>query len=260
MTPLSADLAATLRRALAAHRSGQWTRAAAGYEQILLAQPDYPEVLQLLGTVRFQTGDAASAVTLLERVIALQPLNAAPHVSLALVFQSVRRFQDALGHLTRALELNPAVPDVLVMRGNVLRELDRHAAALADYEAALRLRPDNPEALNNRGNLLRHFHRHDEALESYARAIALRPGFAEAHVNRGNGLRELNRLDAAREAYQRALEIVPDSVRVHRSLASVTPLTRDGALYRALQSFAPPRNGTLATGSHRAAFRARATR
>ena len=237
MTTLSATLTATLRRALTAHRAAEWAQAAADYETILQADSDHHEVLQLLGTVRFETGDFASAEDLLRRAIALKPLDPAPYVSLAMVLRAAQRYKDALAPLDHALELQPAVPDVLVMRGNVLQELGHSAPALADFNEVLRLRPDDPAALNNRGNLLRHFNRQDEALADYDRAISLRPDFAEAHSNRGNALRELNRIDDAREAYRRAVELAPQTVRFHRNLASVTRLTREAPAYLALDAF-----------------------
>ena len=54
----------------------------------------------------------------------------------------------------RALELNPAVPEVHHNLGNILRDLGRLHESAACYRRALELRPDYPEAHNSLAMLL----------------------------------------------------------------------------------------------------------
>jgi tetratricopeptide (TPR) repeat protein len=78
-------------------------------------------------------------------------------------------------------------------RGNALRGLKRFDEALASLDRAIALRPNYAEAFNNRANVLRDLERFDEALESYERAIALKRDYAEALRNRASLLDDLER-------------------------------------------------------------------
>ncbi|MEO8023383.1 tetratricopeptide repeat protein [Polaromonas sp.] len=162
------DQAAKLAAALALHQQGQLDQAAMLYQEILQAQPQHFEALQLLATIALQQKSPEAAVSLFDQ----------------------------------ALAINPRHPSALNNRGNALRDLKRPADALESYDRALKIKPDYAEALSNRGAALRDLNRSAEALESCDRALAIKPGFADALSNRGAALQDLKRLKEEPDAAQ----------------------------------------------------------
>jgi tetratricopeptide (TPR) repeat protein len=207
MPQVRANLAEIFQQAIALHRRGLLTQAAAHYQNILQCRPEHFDALHMLGVIEYQSGRYEPAMRLIEQAIALQPQQAAPYGNLALVLQALKRPAQALRHLTHALHLSPGNPEILGNRGNVLHDLHRYAEALADYEEVLCVQPDSPKALNNRGNALHSLKRPHEALASYERALALQPDNADVLNNRGNVLRDLRRLEEALASYDRALQL-----------------------------------------------------
>ena len=61
------------------------------------------------------------------------------------------RFDAALWHLSRAIELKPGYAEAFYNRGTALMALQRIDDALADFAKALASKPDYPEAAWNRG-------------------------------------------------------------------------------------------------------------
>jgi tetratricopeptide (TPR) repeat protein len=109
------DIAAQLAAARERHRAGAIDEAAAIYQTVLLAEPENPRALYLLGVANLQRGGAEGAIALLERASAASPGDAEVHNTL----------------------------------GEALRVLGRNAAAAAEFRAALQLAPDHPHAAAN---------------------------------------------------------------------------------------------------------------
>ncbi len=96
-----------LSEALEHHRRGHLDRAASAYEAALAENPDQPEVLHLLGLVSLQRGNAARAVALIARAVALRPAEAAFHASLAEAYWASGAADRAIGCYHAALRLKP---------------------------------------------------------------------------------------------------------------------------------------------------------
>ncbi len=138
-----------------------------------------------------------------------------------MVLHRLKRFEEALTALDRALEVQPHDAEALVSRGAVLYELKRYDEALASLERALTLRPDHAMAFYNRGAVLHQLERFEEALKSHQRGLALRPGYVPGLFNQGTTLNELKQFEGAVESFDRAIEIKPDyaDALVNRGLA-----------------------------------------
>lgn len=86
---------------------------------------------------------------------------------------------------TKALELKPDYPDVLINRGNKYREKKEYTLAIADYNRAIELRPNDADAVSNRGATYYMLGDYDQTLLDYNKAISLKPTHAAAFVGRG---------------------------------------------------------------------------
>ena len=173
------------------------------------AQQD-PEATFQKAFALLDAGRLEEAVELFDRVVALVPGAAAPHVCRADALQDLRRFEAAVASYDRAIALEPGVPEIYSNRGVALQRLGKFAAAVASYDQAIALNAGHAQAWSNRGNALRSLARYDEALASYDRAIALEPDYAPAYANRAGALEELDRRAEAVASYEKAVALAPD--------------------------------------------------
>jgi hypothetical protein len=127
----------------------QWfTRAIVHYQRVIAHHPDQPSVLQNLGAALLATGDAASAIPPLERVVTLSPESGLAHLLLATALFDVRASPDrVIVHARHAVALLPTDKDALLLlaralgvRGNLTEgwEVIARARSLdpSDVEAA----------------------------------------------------------------------------------------------------------------------------
>jgi predicted O-linked N-acetylglucosamine transferase (SPINDLY family) len=205
---------AKFQAAVAMHRQGRLDQAEQVYREILLAQPQHFDAMQLLATIAAQRGDFTAAAEWFDRALAIAPAHAGLLYDRGLTLVELRRFDEALESFDRAIALKPDFADALTHRGNALRGLNRLAEAIRSFDQALGVNPAHPGALIGRGNSLLGQKRADEALANYDSALDIDPANVDAINNRGNALRELMRSDEALQAYDRALSLKPDYVGV----------------------------------------------
>ena len=119
----------------------------------------------------------------------------------------LKRYDEALESLDKALELDSNYAMAWANRGNVLRNLKRYDEALESYDRTLELDANYQLAWANRGSVLSNLKRYDEALASLDRALELDANYQWAWANRGYVLYKLERYDEALASLDRALEL-----------------------------------------------------
>lgn len=180
---LSPEMLGSLQQAVALHQAGQLSDAAARYKKILGVVPDNPDALHYLGLVYYQTGDSATAVTLIAKAVALSPT-----------------------HLMHS------------HLGAALQAQGQHDLAIESYRAAIALQPDYAEAYNNLGAALQEQGRLAEATQAFQQALALNPNFASAQNNLGNTLLVQGNLKAAIACYYASLKLDAGNLSTHSNL------------------------------------------
>jgi tetratricopeptide (TPR) repeat protein len=235
-----------LDRARALHVQGKHAESEELYRQVLGLNPEAVLALEGLGVLMFQEGRTAEAAALFERGVAVKPGSARMHANLAEAQRVLGRPENALEHLRKAEELNPAFAQVWNTRGliaydagryaeadaayreaiareprlsaahinraNALQALHRSSEAITALRQALVIEPDNPTALSNLGQLLCDLSDPDvleEAERLCRRAAAAAPGLAQAHEYLGNNLRALGKMEESLKAYQQSLRVDP---------------------------------------------------
>jgi protein O-GlcNAc transferase len=197
------------QQAIRHYQVGRLAEAQRICQQILAADPQHADSLNLLGVMAYQLGRYDVAIESISQAIHVR--NDVPfyYNNLGAAFKEQGKLVEALANVDRALIIRPDYVEALNNRGNVLADLKRYEESLTSYESALALKPDYVETLYNRGNSLLALKRHEEALSSYERALAIRPHHVNALNNRGNVLKELNRYEDALASYERAIAIKP---------------------------------------------------
>jgi len=108
-----------------------------------------------------------------KKAIEINPRSSLGHVFYGLFLMAQGRTQDALEHVTQALELDPLSPIILCVASSPFRQLDRFQEASDLAERALGLDPDNALALVFCGMALGGLGRHDEAIARLERCVSL---------------------------------------------------------------------------------------
>jgi tetratricopeptide (TPR) repeat protein len=248
-----AQIATLLHQALAMLNAGQLGRAESTLSRVLLARPQEPDALQLLGLVRALQARPQEAVDLYKRSLSVKPNQ--PHVQMNLgnALANLGRKDEALAAYREAIRQKSDYVDAYVNLGGLLQASgDLHGAEkslkqalnLLPQSVAARVglsgvlndlgRPHEAETIlrvglaqplrditqkaaleHNLGTSLKLQGRHEEALAAFDRVSALAPDLPSLHYNRGGSLQRVGRIDEAIESYRRAIKADPMSMGAH---------------------------------------------
>ena len=203
---------ASLQLAIQEHSAGQLPKAANICQQILIASPNDPVALHLLGVINHQLGKSDTAVKLITKSLSINPNYMEAYNSLGVTLQSLSRFNEAVNCFQKALSIEPDFAETHNNLGLALQNLGKLEKAVRSYQKALSINPNYAEAHYKLGNVLWDLgaSKHDDVIDCYQKAISIKPDYAEAHSNLGAMYKELGQLNKAVISYQKALAIKPD--------------------------------------------------
>ena len=195
---------------MALHRAGKLPEALKAYRAGLAEEPNNSDALHLAGVIAFQQGQIGDAVDLFERAATPAVTNFEVWVNLGSALWRIGRPADGLKALTRALELNPASPEALVLAGHCHQALGEVAAARDSFAKALALRPGWGEALEAIAYALRDLGQFDAALERAQEAVHHEPRRVGAIRLIGLLLMRASNTAEAERQFRLALQIDPN--------------------------------------------------
>jgi protein O-GlcNAc transferase len=263
-----------LGHALELHRSGRFDNAEAAYLKLLAVSPRHPDLLRLLGLLRYQQGRGDEAVALLGQAVEANPDFLEGRRTLALVMGKMGRWREALVQHAEAVRLAPGDASILNDFGCALLEAGRLDDAAEMLRVAVDFDPGHCDALTNLAATLNRLGRSFEAASAAKYAVALRPDHAgvlgvlsavlasngdyvgaeraarravrlrttdaDAWVQLGNISIDVGEVDVAAEAYERAVELAPHNrVAAHNRLYALhlSPTIGDVGLFDALRDW-----------------------
>ena len=172
------------------------------------------------------------ALSDLDAAIALLPEFPNSYVYRALVWNSERRYEEAIEDLHFAQKRAPKDPTVLMNLAGALAQIGQLDRAIETYDQAIKERPDAAQLYYNRA--VTYILRKDraKALTDLNQAIALRPDFADAYENRGVLLSVEGKSEEALSDFNTAINLAPSDVkfRENRAYALLAIGRRDEAL------------------------------
>ncbi|MGD0461242.1 MAG: tetratricopeptide repeat protein [Tepidisphaeraceae bacterium] len=214
------------------HQAGRLREAEEIYRQVLLADPNSPHALHLLGVLASQMGQGEAALDFIRRAITLNPTAGQYHASLGAVLATLGRIPDAIEVYQRALVLQPDLLEAHANLGTALMKIGKFELAIESLQTALGMGANNFKLLDALGSALSQAGRHEQAVEILQQALALQANFAPTHLSLGNALMKLNRMDEAVTAYRAALAIRPEYSEALRNLSGL--LSQRGAVDEAI--------------------------
>ena len=233
--PEPSHINAMLQRAITLQRQGELAKAGALYVEVLKAHPDHPDCLNLLGVLAAHAKNHATALALIDRAIAVFPVDESFHNNRGNVLRELGQFEAALASFDQAIAIKSDWADSHFNRGVALQDLDRHAAAVASYDTAIAIDARHAHAWYNRGNALRCLGDPGAAVDSYDQAVSVDPAYVQACVNRGLALHALGQPEAAIASFDKAISLDPASAEAYYNRGIVQKALAD--LDAALASF-----------------------
>jgi tetratricopeptide (TPR) repeat protein len=168
------------------HKAGKLPQAEERYRQVLRADPQQADALNLLGVIANQVG------TFFRQALAVQPAEAEFHRNLAAAYKAVGNVPGAVFEYREALRCKPAMVDARIYLSDTLMEQGNFDEALSHSLEALRQKPDSALAYCTLGEM----------------AVQGRYTFTEDDIKRMQAL-----LDAGRQSMH-------DACMVHFTLAA----------------------------------------
>jgi tetratricopeptide (TPR) repeat protein len=221
MVPGDPLVQSRLQAAKQLHQAGSLREAEAIYRQILQTDPRQPETLHLVGLLKYQSGDAASAAQFLQYAAELNPDVPECFFNLGLSFAALGRMDEAIAAFDRAIQLRPDYAPAHNAIGNCFREKKNLALAIKAYRKAVEFRGDVAGFWNNLGIALQSDKQPAAAIEALRRATMLKPDWAEAYSNLGNALWQSGDLENAAAVCRQAIKLQPNLSEAHNNLANV---------------------------------------
>ena len=160
-------------RTMAEAAAGRVTEALAAARLRQKMKPRDPEAVQLLAMLLMRSGDPLQALPHLKRTTELEPANPVHHNNLGTVLLSCKRYLEARSAYTRAIELGANIAGMWMGLANANLALERTDEALAASERAITLDSESPPIVQCRIEALTRAGRDAEATS-----------LAEAHLQR----------------------------------------------------------------------------
>jgi tetratricopeptide (TPR) repeat protein len=227
------------------------------YQEALMAHPDDPNILRILGRLYSQLGDRKNALRFYQRAVqadsadvqtaialgdeyvamedwasaaeayrqALRtdPQNARAHSNLAYCYARMGRLEEAIRENQLALQI---APDDYISRRNLVllyRDTGKIEQAIQEAQSLPEQTPQNELGPTwvLIGELYQTAGRLSEATTAYEQAIKAEPNLATAYVALGALYVQQARLQDALRVYQQLVQLTPDDYAAHRQLALV---------------------------------------
>ena len=200
---------------------GDFAAAEAACRQALRTSPLHQRATHDLGVILLALRRPNEAVVELQRAIDIVPANALSHYSMGCALLELKNNAEAVKHLQESLRLQPDFAAAHTSLGQILTTCRRFHEAEIHLRHALELQPSKALCYYNLGGILVRDGRFSDAEALYRRAVELMPDYAAAWDGLGCALAGRAQYAAAERCYDRALEIEPTSLTVRAGRSTV---------------------------------------
>ncbi len=229
------DLDAVLDTAIEAREARRPDEARHLCQDILRADPNHVEALNLLGVILQDDGLAKDSIPLLSRATEIDPGYPDAFANLARGFRFIGDAGKAVVAARKATELDPDLGEGWLQLGFAQSALGRHEEALPALREAVARAPANAELSTGAdlymgiGASAEALHDHAAAADAWRQALRLRPDHNDALIKLGTALTTMNQLDEAVALLRQAAERAPDDFAALEPLARVLHRRFEGA-------------------------------
>jgi tetratricopeptide (TPR) repeat protein len=208
--------------AISHHQQGNLQQAEQIYRKILNQQPDHADALNLLGVIESQHGRNDIAEKLISKALVINPAIPEYHNNIGRVYEAQIKFLDAKDAYQAALSISPEFTDAMLNLAKLSIKLGNYEEAEDCYKKIIDLTPARIEAYLGLGRLYKNTAELKKLEALYNHAIKFNPDNDLLHHELGFHFQESGRLAEAEAAYRKALKINPDSAITYYHLADIS--------------------------------------
>ena len=191
--------------------------ALASLELATETQPDFAPAFLYKTMVLFNLRRLEQALVAIERAIEIEENNANLYVFQAAILSSFELSEIAL---SQAIEIAPR-SFYYYERAEFYRDQGKPELALADYNQVIQLNPNDAEAYYIRGELYENQGKPELALANYNQLIQLNPNDAEAYFHRAKFYRDQGKPELALADYNQVIQLDPQDATAYISRGSL---------------------------------------
>jgi len=163
-----------------------------------------------LGLTKNPQESLKKCIELYKEAIALDDSLAGGHTGLGYSLMMARKYDEAIFHVERGLELEPNSADIVYIYANVLLYLGRQEESISFFKSAIRLNPKPPNTyLRHYAVALRDTGRYEEAIAQLKKAIEREPRDIMSYIVLASTYSMAGREKEARAAADEVLKINP---------------------------------------------------
>jgi tetratricopeptide (TPR) repeat protein len=205
----------------AAYRAKNYADATRLFEAYTMQKPRNAWGHYMLGLSAWKSGDLTKSESAFETSLRIDPKHLKSFVNLSRVLIEQKRYDDAIGKLTKAGEIDPesaTVPRLMARAYSAKGDMDQ---AIDAYRMAIVLDGSDAWSMNNLGLLYLELGFPADALPWLAKAVETKDNVAVFHNNLGMALEHSGRFVAAATAYKGALDADPNYGKAKQNLLRV---------------------------------------
>ena len=223
------------------HQAGNFEQALAGYQALLAADQDDPQLCYLLALLFFENEKLDEAAHWFTRVVTLAPEAAPAYYNLGIIFFEQGDYTKAAQAYEEAARICPDDADILFNLGLTRKKLGQFDKAFSCYEKVLAITPDAEDVLYNIGVLCKDLHHHADSIWFFEKVVTNNPNHAPALNNLGYLYHLEREVDKAIATYQKLIALDYNATMAGHMLAALTgqtPATApDGYIRTVFDSF-----------------------
>ncbi len=206
-------------------QTGNFAEAFDDFSAVIQINPKYAKAYANRATLYVQAKDLQSAIADYEQAILTDSEFASAYVGLGRVCHMLGRLDDAVEHLSAAIELEPTSANIICSRGDLQADRGHYGEALADYARTLELDHEFAHAYRNGAWLLatcpdEHYRDPENAVQGARQALEY--SYGERHV----ALDTLAAAQASNGQFEEAVATVTQAVDLAPEDAKSTYLSR----------------------------------
>jgi len=201
--------------------AGKFGDAEALCGEILEKQPNNAEALHTLGLTHYMTRRYDQAIEHMSRAVQFDDSNPQFFCNLGESFRRAKKPDEAIEMFEKALALKPEYLLAHLGTANSLRDLGKRTEAIARYRLTLALNPSFAEAYFYLGSMFLEQDRKADAIALLRKAMALKPSYREARIALANALDNDGQIEEAKEAYRQLIKENKNFAGAYNNLANI---------------------------------------
>jgi tetratricopeptide (TPR) repeat protein len=201
-------------------RLGNHDAVIASLEPLAASRADDRVLAYLLGMAYLRSKQMDKGQVWIDRILS-NGASAEAHLMLGMAKRAVQDLAGALADLERAVTLNPELPGVHALYGQLLLSTGNRDRARTELEAELTRNPSDFDANLVLGMLAKEDQDFEKSRQFLARALAVRPGNLSARFQQAAIQVSLGETEAARTSLESIVQEAPKFVEARVSLATV---------------------------------------